>query len=221
MVWLDWIVFILKIVNFFFALTPLCTTFSLFFTHRYNWHSRRSLQLIRHKNRKFVIFTMRALFYIYFVFFFTNKAFTGGNLLSLQILASVALVWLEMQPLSLTDAAQTPRFALFTALLAAGCASSWSTSFGPQVCVLFVMEWWWWWWWWWGGSFFYITPPDQQNALHRDSALLRLWCLQHASAQRGWQGDCRLAVLREPCLPVWRHVFQPRFVSLFEHRLPV
>ena len=53
------------------------------------------------------------------------------------------------------------------------------------------------------------------------SALLRLWCLQQASAQRGRKRNCRLAVLREPCLPIWRHVFQPRFVSLLEHRLPV
>ena len=42
------------------------------------------------------------------------------NHVLLQILASVAWVWLEMQPLGLKDAARTPRFALFTALLVGG-----------------------------------------------------------------------------------------------------
>ena len=56
-----------------------------------------------------------------------------------QMLASVALVWLEIAPLGLKDAPRTPRFEWCIALLAERCASFLSTSFVPLVSPSFFL----------------------------------------------------------------------------------
>ena len=134
---------------------------------------------------------------------------------------SVASSFLGVRPTEdLRDITLTFRFELLSTLSVAGFLSFLSASFAPPVCYVFdfcvsyfLCSW--------VEEVFFFCCLRLNNWSMVCSALLWLWCPQHAPSRGERQAHCRLVPLREPRLPVSGHVFEPGHLGLLEHWLPV